>query len=69
MSHEGGFAMLWAPIMLGLSLVSALIAFTGIMGEEVMGPARVLFVVFLAGFFGTAFMRNDRRDTTTTTTP
>jgi len=40
--------MLWAPIMLILSLVAALIGFTGIMGDEVMGPARILFVAFLA---------------------
>jgi uncharacterized membrane protein YtjA (UPF0391 family) len=60
--------MLWAPIMLILSLIAALIGFTGIMGEEVMGPARLLFVGFLVLFFGAAFLRKPG-DTPTTPTP
>ena len=58
-----------APIMLILSLIAALIGFTGVMGDEVMGPARVLFVVFLSLFFGTAILRKPGSDTPTTTTP
>jgi uncharacterized membrane protein YtjA (UPF0391 family) len=61
--------MLWAPIFLLISLVAALIGFTGVMGDEVMGPAKVLFVLFLALFFGSAFQRGNRDRPTTTTTP
>jgi uncharacterized membrane protein YtjA (UPF0391 family) len=61
---------MWAPVFLLISLVSALIGFTGVMGEEVQGPARVSFVAFLALFFGSAFFRTPRQNTpTTTTTP
>ena len=60
---------MWAPIFLLISLVAALIGFTGIMGDEVMGPAKVLFVVFLSLFFGSAFLRGNRDRPTTTTTP
>jgi len=57
--------MLMAPIFLLLSLVSALIGFTGILGDEVRLPSQVLFVAFLGLFFGSAFMGREKRDPTT----
>jgi uncharacterized membrane protein YtjA (UPF0391 family) len=53
---------MWAPIFLLLSLIAALFGFTGILGEEVMGPSRVAFFLFVALFFGAA-MRTPTRQT------
>jgi len=56
--------MLWAPLLLLLSLVSALVSFTGILGEDVSGAARVLFLLFLGLFFGSAVLEGRKRGTT-----
>lgn len=55
--------MLWAPIFLLLSLGSALIGFTGILGEDVADAARVLFFLFLSLFFGSAILQGQKRET------
>ena len=52
---------MWVPIFLLLSLVAALFGFTGILGEEVMGPSRVAFFLFVALFFGAAIRTSDKQ--------
>lgn len=52
--------MFWAPVFLLVALVAGLVGFTGILGEELVLGARVLFVLFLSLFFGSAVLQSNR---------